>query len=425
MRNGRLAAWGGVAGPLLFTAAWAVSSLRQSGHPAAGVQLSGLAAEDARDPQIMVVGFVVLGGCSVGFGAALRRVAGHRSLGPWLVMTAGAAAVAAGAFRRDHMLLAGPGFAGESWHNQVHDVVSGVAYAAMLTAPLVLARRFRADPQWAVIARPVQVLALASAAAMAVFASRAAEPWNGVVQRAAVTLALAAEALAAARMLTLPEAGNRTARDSGGQGRLSGQPGDGAWPVPGLADAGDRAAVFQVDASAVPCCGPHAAPDRGPEQGERGVQRGEPVLGDLLWLYRDRGQGRVAGWPAVEQEPDAAGVPGTAGAEVDACQPAAAQLDAAFLAHLPPARIPRRLPVRLHDTAGYRPARFVRRLEDQQPPRPVEDQRPGRRRDRRKLGSAHAVVIPTVSAACTGLHVPTPHLRQRVAQVLTTMSPGV
>jgi hypothetical protein len=47
--------------------------------------------------------------------------------------------------RRDHMLLDSPGFAGESWHNQVHDVVSGVAYGAMLAAPLVLARRWRDD----------------------------------------------------------------------------------------------------------------------------------------------------------------------------------------------------------------------------------------------------------------------------------------
>jgi protein-S-isoprenylcysteine O-methyltransferase Ste14 len=217
MRLGKLAACGGVAGPLLFTAAWVVSSLRQAGHPAAGVQLSGLAAEDARDPQIMVAAFVVLGACSVGFGAALRKAAGPRAAGPWLVMAAGLAAVAVGVFRRDHMLLTGPGFAGESWHNQVHDVASGIAYAAMLTAPLVLARQFRADPRWAVIARPVWVLALASAAAMAVFASRAAEPWNGTVQRTAVTLALAAQALAAARMLTLPEPGNRTARHTGGQ----------------------------------------------------------------------------------------------------------------------------------------------------------------------------------------------------------------
>ena len=120
-------------------------------------------------------------------------------------MVAGAA-TAAGVFRRDHMLLTGPRFAGESWHNQVHDVVSGVAYGAMLAAPLVLGRRFRADPDWAVIARPVQVLALASALALAVFASRAVEPWNGVVQRVAVTLALAAEVLLAARLLMLPPA---------------------------------------------------------------------------------------------------------------------------------------------------------------------------------------------------------------------------
>jgi len=203
MKLSRLAGWAGIAGPLLFTAAWVAGSLRQAGHPAAGVQLSGLAAEDARDPQIMMAAFVVLGACTIGFGAALRRVAALGSAGPWLVMVAGAAAVAAGVFRRDHMLLTGPGFVGESWHNQVHDVASGVVYVAMLAAPLVLARRFRADPDWAVAARPVLVLALASAATMAVFASQAAQPWNGVLQRAAVTLALTAEAVIATRLLTL------------------------------------------------------------------------------------------------------------------------------------------------------------------------------------------------------------------------------
>jgi hypothetical protein len=123
---------------------------------------------------------------------------------------AGAAAVAAGVFRRDHLLLTGPGFAGESWHNQVHDVVSGVAYGAMLVAPLVLARRFRSDPDWAVVSRPVLLFALGSAVALVVFASRVVEPWNGVVQRMAVTLALGAEALTAARMLTGAGRGRRS-----------------------------------------------------------------------------------------------------------------------------------------------------------------------------------------------------------------------
>jgi hypothetical protein len=207
VKAGRLAAWGGVAGPLVFTAAWVAGSLRQAGWPVGEVQLSGLAADDARNPQIMIAGFTVLGACSIGFGAALRREAGPETGGPWLVMAGGGAAIAAGVFRRDHMLLTGPGFSGESWHNQVHDVASFVAYAAMLAAPLVLARRFRANRRWAVIARPVQVLALASAAALALFASGAVEPgngsWSGTLQRAAVTLALAAEVLMAARMLTI------------------------------------------------------------------------------------------------------------------------------------------------------------------------------------------------------------------------------
>ncbi len=209
MTAGRLAAWGGVAGPLIFTAAWVVGSLRQAGLSPGEVQLSGLAADDARDPQVMIAGFTALGACSVAFGEALRREVGPEAAGPWLVMVGGGAAIAAGVFRREHMLLVGPGFSGESWHNQVHDVASFVAYGAMLAAPLALARRFRARRQWAVIVRPVRVLALASTAALVLFAAGAAEPgsgpWSGTVQRAAVTLALAAEALIAVRMLTLKE----------------------------------------------------------------------------------------------------------------------------------------------------------------------------------------------------------------------------
>ena len=73
----------GIAGPAAFTGAWIVSSLRQAGYPAAEIQISGLAAPDARDPWIMVAGFVVLGGCTVAFGAALHEALGGRGrVGP-------------------------------------------------------------------------------------------------------------------------------------------------------------------------------------------------------------------------------------------------------------------------------------------------------------------------------------------------------
>jgi hypothetical protein len=90
----------------------------------------------------------------------------------------------------------------------VHDVVSGVAYGAMLAAPLVLARRWRGDPDRALVSRLVQVLALASAAALVVFASGIAAPYHGVVQPVAVTLPLTAEILLAGPMLTLPVTGS-------------------------------------------------------------------------------------------------------------------------------------------------------------------------------------------------------------------------
>jgi hypothetical protein len=63
------------------------------------------------------------------------------------------------------------------------------------------------------VSRPVQGLALVSAAALAVFASRIAGPYNGVLQRIAVSLALTAEILITVRILTLPATGSAAGPD--------------------------------------------------------------------------------------------------------------------------------------------------------------------------------------------------------------------
>jgi len=149
----RAGAVAGIAGPIVFTGAWIASSLRQSGYPAAEIQISGLAAPDARDPWIVVAGFVVLGGCTVAFGAALRDALGGQGRAgpaPRLIQGAGLLSIAAGLLRRDRMLLA-PGSV--SWHNHAHDVISAVIYVDLVAAQLLLAERFGRDaglagPAW-------------------------------------------------------------------------------------------------------------------------------------------------------------------------------------------------------------------------------------------------------------------------------------
>jgi Protein of unknown function (DUF998) len=219
----------GIVGPVVFTGAWFVSSLLQTGYSPAEVQISGLAAPDANDPWIMITGFLVLGGCTVAFGTALQETlaeprgrvpaqpatgqqgrvsaetppghADRAGLVPRLIRGAGVLTIAAGLLRRDHMLLV-PGAV--SWHNHAHDVVSAVLYVDLVLAQFLLARRFGRDPAW----RPWRPWLLASAgvtcALLIAFAADTSAPGAGILQRAAVTIPLAAITAIAARLLRIP-----------------------------------------------------------------------------------------------------------------------------------------------------------------------------------------------------------------------------
>jgi hypothetical membrane protein len=213
----RAGAAAGIAGPAAFTGAWIASSLRQSGYPAAEIQLSGLAAPDARDPWIMVAGFVVLGGCAVAFGAALQEALGHPAGGqgrwcggagpaPRLIQGAGLLTMAAGLLRRDRMLLA-PGSV--SWHNHAHDLISAVIYVDLVAAQVLLAARFGRDPgesgpDWKPWRPWLLASGLATGAALIAFAADTSASGAGVLQRIAVTIPLAAIAAVAVRLLRTP-----------------------------------------------------------------------------------------------------------------------------------------------------------------------------------------------------------------------------
>jgi hypothetical membrane protein len=219
----------GIVGPVVFTAAWLASSALQTGYSPADLQISGLAAPDARDPWIMITGFLVLGGCTVAFGAALRealaeqqrrgdgtttaeRLAGVSAetptararpagLAPTLIQGAGVLTIAAGLLRRDHMMLV-PGAV--SWHNHAHDLVSAVLYVDLVLAQLLLARRFGQESSWQRWRPWLLASAAGTAAVLVAFAADTSAPGAGVLQRVAVTIPLAAVAAVAARLLTIP-----------------------------------------------------------------------------------------------------------------------------------------------------------------------------------------------------------------------------
>jgi hypothetical membrane protein len=198
----RVGAAAGLIGPAAFTLAWILASFRQPGLPCAAAQISGLAADNAVDPWIMISGFLLLGGCAVAFGAGLAAALGGQGQagpGPLVIEVAGVLTIAAGLLRRDHVLLtAGP----ESWHNHAHDVVSAVVYVLLITTPLLLARRFRRDRRWPGLAAALIAASAVSAALLVAFYSAPHDSWDGTLQRIAISLPLAAIAAVAARLAT-------------------------------------------------------------------------------------------------------------------------------------------------------------------------------------------------------------------------------
>jgi hypothetical protein len=157
----------------------------------------------------MVAGFVVLGGCTVAFGAALRHALGGRGRAgpaPRLIQGAGLLTIAAGLLRRDRMLLT-PGAV--SWHNHAHDVISAVIYVDLVAAQVLLAARFGRDPggldpAWTPWRPWLLASGLATGAVLVAFVVDTSAAGAGVLQRVAVTIPLAAIAAIAVRLLRTP-----------------------------------------------------------------------------------------------------------------------------------------------------------------------------------------------------------------------------
>ena len=181
-----------VAGPVVFTVAWLVAWAVQDTYSPRREDISALAALDAQQPWLMVVGFVALAVGVVALGIGLSRaVEGGKAarVGALLVLIAGLGILVAGFARNDcsSELAACKARidAGDvSWHHGVHDAVSGLVFLAFVVAQLVLARAFRRDPSWRDLRAYSIVSGALTLALLVLFGTGATDDWNGLVQRA-------------------------------------------------------------------------------------------------------------------------------------------------------------------------------------------------------------------------------------------------
>jgi hypothetical membrane protein len=191
----------GMLAPGVFTAAWLIAGFVQRDYDARREDISGLAAETAEHPWIMICGLIVPGLLTIGFASGLYRAVGSK-LGPALVAVAGAGLVALGPLRNDCSILTAACEAhveagNASWHHTAHDLLSIPVFAAAVLAPAVLGHRFARDSRRDGFMR----LSLATTPLLAVlFVLGGVEvipSWNGVLQRVGATAAFAWMAVAA------------------------------------------------------------------------------------------------------------------------------------------------------------------------------------------------------------------------------------
>ncbi len=122
----RILALGGVIGPIVFVASWAVAGATTAGYSSVDGAISDLAASDASTHVATTVCLVVFGLGVIAFGFALREVLGGHA---WI------AAIATGAFTIGVAATPLNGWSGDA----VHGVLAALGYTAIVALPLLAA----------------------------------------------------------------------------------------------------------------------------------------------------------------------------------------------------------------------------------------------------------------------------------------------
>lgn len=139
----RVAARGGVIGPILFALLVIVGGFVSDGYSHAGQKISELGGDGAEHALLQNLNFVVLGVSVIGFSWALARIFGLPFRGPVLIGFFGAVAVIHGL-----VLPCDVGCKGQTTAGLLHNVTGLAGFVATIAGMLVMARRWQNDPDW-------------------------------------------------------------------------------------------------------------------------------------------------------------------------------------------------------------------------------------------------------------------------------------
>lgn len=208
----RLAALGGVIGPILFTVLVIVGGVLYDNYSHASQKISGLGGEGAEYALLQNLNFIMIGVLTLGFAWALARVLGPPYLGPAFIGFFGLSSSIA-----NGLLPCDAGCDGATTVGLLHNVTGLAGFIAAIAGMLILARRWRDDPRWQSHVGFTQGAAFVAIAGLIWFVvtqAMDAESFAGIAQRVFAGALLLWIAVTAARLYRVTGQNDRVVEGS-------------------------------------------------------------------------------------------------------------------------------------------------------------------------------------------------------------------
>ncbi len=177
----RLAAIGGVIGPILFAVLVVVGGVLYDGYSHVSQKISELGGEGAEYASLQNLNFIMLGILVIGFSWGLARVLGPPYIGPVLIALFGISSSIA-----NGLLPCDVGCKGETTIGLLHNITGLAGFIAAIVGMFVLARRWSHDPRWQThvpFTRAAASVAIAGLVWFVVTQATDAQAFAGIAQR--------------------------------------------------------------------------------------------------------------------------------------------------------------------------------------------------------------------------------------------------